>query len=217
MKKTLCVGLAIIMLLSAFSITALADNPEHDGIYDVTKSDNVTITFYDENNNVIKAANTQIDDKNTELYADAVKMELEISGATDQYELIIAQSEEGAPTADNIVYIDQTSPKDEKVTFMVYPSKLEGGKDYYIYLSTNAEGRKVIVSFKYYVSRMLGDVNGDGDINGKDALACLKHSVQLEILTGIDLKVADVNHDNEVNGKDALAILKHSVGLELIG
>ena len=216
MKRTICVGLAIIMLLSAFSITALADNPEQDGIYDVTKSNNVTIKFYDENNNGIEAANTQIDDNDTEFYADAVKMELEISGATDQYELIIAQSEEGAPTADNIVYIDQTSPEDNKVTFTVYPSKLEGGEDYYIYLSTNEKSREEIVSFKYYAARLKGDVNGDGIINPEDALSCLKHYVGIEILSGKSFKVGDTNGDGVVDPVDALSILKHYVGLEVL-
>ena len=57
-----------------------------------------------------------------------------------------------------------------------------------------------------------GDINGDGFINAKDALAVLKHAVGIEAVR--DAKMADVNHDGYINAKDALKILKVAIGLE---
>lgn len=59
-----------------------------------------------------------------------------------------------------------------------------------------------------------GDVNLDGHVNAKDAIAVLKHVVELEILTGKPLEMADVNGDGRVNAKDATAILKIVAGLD---
>lgn len=61
-------------------------------------------------------------------------------------------------------------------------------------------------------SVMLGDVNGDGEITSKDALAILKDSVGIEQLVFIK-EVADVNRDTNIDSKDALMILKHCVGI----
>lgn len=57
-----------------------------------------------------------------------------------------------------------------------------------------------------------GDINGDGYVNAKDALAVLKHAVGIEDVR--DTKMADVNHDGYINAKDALKILKVAIGLE---
>ena len=56
-----------------------------------------------------------------------------------------------------------------------------------------------------------GDMNNDGVMNAKDALAVLKHSAKLE--AGKNLAVADVNGDGIINAKDALIILKKAAGL----
>ncbi len=59
----------------------------------------------------------------------------------------------------------------------------------------------------------LGDVNGDGKLNAKDATAILKYIVgKLENpMENFDL-IADVNEDGKVNAKDATKILKTIVG-----
>ena len=59
-----------------------------------------------------------------------------------------------------------------------------------------------------------GDVNGDGEIDIKDALLTLRYSVQLEKkLYPNQLKAADVTGDTEINVVDALRILQKSVGI----
>ena len=62
------------------------------------------------------------------------------------------------------------------------------------------------------ITNDLGDVNNDSKINAKDALICLKISVNKYTPNENEKFAADVNKDNAINAKDALEILKHSVG-----
>ena len=57
-----------------------------------------------------------------------------------------------------------------------------------------------------------GDINGDGNINAKDALEALKSAVGKVKLNDAQKAAADVNGDGNVNAKDALEILKFAVG-----
>ncbi len=57
-----------------------------------------------------------------------------------------------------------------------------------------------------------GDVDGNGAINAKDALAVLKNAVGKQAFTADQQKAADVNADGRVDAKDALEILKKAVG-----
>ncbi len=66
-----------------------------------------------------------------------------------------------------------------------------------------------------YDSRLvLGDVNGDGRINARDARALLRYIAGLADENEIDLAAADYNSDGRVNARDARAILRHIAGLD---
>ena len=58
-----------------------------------------------------------------------------------------------------------------------------------------------------------GDVDGDGEINARDALLALQHSVQIKILEQEQFTAADVNRDSKVDAADALCMLQYSVGI----
>jgi len=60
-------------------------------------------------------------------------------------------------------------------------------------------------------SDLPGDMDNDGILNAKDALAILKDSVGVE--KGINPYVADINDDGFINARDAFEILKRSAGL----
>ena len=73
--------------------------------------------------------------------------------------------------------------------------------------------------FSYYVVTTataefeLGDVNGDGKLNIRDATAIQKHLAKIATLSDEVLPVADYNADGKVNVKDATTIQKKIAGL----
>lgn len=61
-------------------------------------------------------------------------------------------------------------------------------------------------------TRKLGDVNGDGVIDGFDMMAIKRHYLGGKQLTGIDFRAADVNKDGKADGFDMMAIKRHYLG-----
>ena len=85
-------------------------------------------------------------------------------------------------------------------------------------IDENGEANELTVYEKGEYAVMLGemsdrpgDMNSDGILNAKDALAVLKHSSKLE--KGENPAVSDVNGDGLINAKDALIILKKAAGI----
>lgn len=65
------------------------------------------------------------------------------------------------------------------------------------------------------ITYIYGDVNGNGQLEASDALAILKHVVQLTpISDDLTLTLADVNHDGTITATDALEVLKCVVKLQ---
>ena len=64
------------------------------------------------------------------------------------------------------------------------------------------------------IDRIMGDINGDKDVNSKDAVLLKKH---LAGYTGLafDTAAADVNGDGDVNSKDAVRLLRYLAGYEI--
>ena len=56
---------------------------------------------------------------------------------------------------------------------------------------------------------LIGDVNGDGKVNGKDWIRLYEHISETNELTGEELNRADVNGDGKVNGKDWIRLYEH--------
>ena len=63
-------------------------------------------------------------------------------------------------------------------------------------------------------NRLLGDVNGDGKVNVKDATLIQKAAAKITKLTDDENMRADVNGDSKVNVKDATAIQKFAAKIE---
>ncbi len=60
---------------------------------------------------------------------------------------------------------------------------------------------------------LLGDINGDGEVNSVDALLALRYNAgTVTDLTAQQLFQGDVNSDNTVNSVDALEILEYNAG-----
>lgn len=213
MRKYLKAILFLAAAVALMSVTALA--ADAGGIYNVTVEDayqetvKVTPLLPADDSPISPGASA--DGKITSgYYAGAVRVKVEYTGTTEKtaYYLILAQNAEGAPTAENIVYIDQATGS---ATFTVYPSSLTTGT-YYIYLSSTGSAKTQIASFKYYQPYTLGDVDGNKTVNIIDAAMTLNHTAQNITLTGNAFKAADVaDPRGTVNILDAAKILNYIV------
>lgn len=156
------------------------------------------------------------------LYEGAVKFTLTYTAAADSsnYLVLALSGTSAVPTESNIVYIDQTASTSSTVAFTVYPSTLQSGELYSVYLSSSAASGITtlakVASFRYYVPFTLGDVDDDGSITSDDALSTLKMAVGMDnngvAWTETQLLAADVDRDSQRTSDDALLILKRAVG-----
>lgn len=214
MRKFLRILLLTAVLAGALCVSALAAEPTEAGVYGMATETGITVTPQTAEGKAIDAS-TQGDYSG--YYAGAVKFGVEATGlkAGSQY-LLLMVSGDGAPGADNIVYIDQqAADANGTVAFTAYPQALGKGS-YRIFLlggeQTLSSGG-LAVSFQAYVPYTLGDVNDDGTIDSADALLVLKHSVHLLDLDAVQQLAANVNKDNTIDSSDALLILRYSVHL----
>ncbi len=66
---------------------------------------------------------------------------------------------------------------------------------------------------KEYTLIVIGDTNGDSNVNSQDAMEILKQSVNILNKTGVYSTAMDVNRDGKINSVDSMLVLKNSVGL----
>ncbi|MBO5364654.1 MAG: dockerin type I repeat-containing protein [Clostridia bacterium] len=81
-------------------------------------------------------------------------------------------------------------------------------------LGSNAESvtkaQAFIIDLSQFIDEgILGDANGDDDVNGLDAVAVQEYDLYGNALNRIDL--ADVNGDDDVNGLDAVALQEYDL------
>ena len=226
MKKILAIILAAAMLLSLFSIAALAaEAPSEGGIYDVTVAEGyaatATVTPLDETGAEVAKTSAEIDDAAVDFYANAVQLKIELTGVTvGNYYLVLAQNDDKTPNVENIVYIDQitatetTDATETTVTFRVFPNKLDSGVTYHVYLSSTENAREKLVSFKSYVAYTRGDVNVDGFVTLQDAIMVLKkiaNNLDPDLTPNQEL-AADADENGSIGVIDVLFILQYIAG-----
>ena len=210
MRKFLRILLLTAVLAGALCVSALAAEPTEAGVYGMTTETGITVTPQKADGTAIDAS-TQGDYSG--YYAGAVKFGVEATGLKvgSQY-LLLMVSGDGAPGADNIVYIDQqAADANGTVAFTAYPQALDKGS-YRIFLlggdQTLSSGG-LAASFQAYVPYTLGDVDNNGKIQAVDALAVLRHVAKIETLDDTASLAADVDCDGKVKAVDALAILRY--------
>lgn len=154
-------------------------------------------------------------------YADAAMVQVEVTDAVagNYYLVMVLSDNSGIPTEDNIVYIDQRTAEDTTVTFQVYPKELTVGQTYYVYISGSDRSLEKVGSYKAYstVPYVLGDANGDNEVDVLDAVKILKCIVGNDSFVGAQEKAADANEDGSVDVIDAVTILKYIVGNGTLG
>ena len=214
MRKFLRILLLTAVLAGALCVSALAAEPTEAGVYGMTTETGITVTPQTADGTEITKEDLGGD--YSDYYAGAVKFGVEATGlkAGSQY-LLLMVSGDGAPGADNIVYIDQqAADANGTVAFTAYPQALGKGS-YRIFLlggeQTLSSGPAA--SFQAYVPYTLGDVNDDTYINASDALQVLKFAAKLETPTETQALAANVNRDGYINASDALMILKYAAKL----
>ena len=213
MKKKLVSAVLAALMLAAFAVPVLgaANTPTgtDSGIYNL----NVTLSGAEVKPQVADAANGVYITAVNGFYAKAEKLYVSYTGAAEGYYLVLAQNSNAVPTADNIEYIDQESAGSSGVSFTVYPTSLENGKTYYIYIVGGSGGREQLASFDYYSGTssapyVLGDANGNGSVGADDALAVLQAVAHLRDLSGVNALAADVTGNGSIGADDALKILQ---------
>ena len=211
MRKVLRILLLTAVLAGALCVSALAAEPTEAGVYGMTTETGITVTSQKADGTAIDAS-TQGDYSG--YYAGAVKFGVEAKGLTagSQY-LLLMVSGDGAPGADNIVYIDQqAADANGTVAFTAYPQALGKGS-YRIFLLGGDQtlNSGPAASFQAYVPYTLGDVNDDGTIDSADALEALLFFVESKTPTETERLAADVNKDGTIDSYDALQMLRYFV------
>lgn len=154
-------------------------------------------------------------------YANANKFKLTCTGLSGQYSLVLLlkeganQSEgtKGVPTESNLQYIDQQNIK-PTTEFILFPKQMEKGT-YNVYVSTNSADLTKVASLEYGTEPeyTLGDANGDGVVNAKDAATILNYCIGQYTFKNNEKAAADVETPyGTVNSADAARILNYLVG-----
>lgn len=84
------------------------------------------------------------------------------------------------------------------------------------FVAKDAKGNTATKTLRYsigdpYSGKILGDANGDGRVDVKDATLVQKHVVKMAEISSENLAVADFNGDGKIDVKDASAIQKYVV------
>ena len=213
----------MLLLAGVFTVllcvSALAADPEVSGIYDVQTTSGVTVAP-----NGTKQESVAIGSSYTgDFYAGAEKMSVTLAtdAEDDAFYAIFVTTTQALPKEGNLVYIDQVKASGEKAFFeTVYPSKLENGKTYYVYITGGGrtfDADAPAATFKYFVPYTLGDANGDTEVDVTDAVKILKCIVGNDSFIGNQELAADANGDGSVDVTDAVTILKYIVGNGTLG
>jgi len=155
--------------------------------------------------------------KTAATYADGdVKFALTYSGAqANGMYLVLVLSEEGVPTASNILYVNQETAGGTSVSFdNVYPTNIQ---DSYIYLAgTGMAYTKLgkINANGAVSSGAKGDVNEDGVVDIVDLQRLFAHLNGSNLLT--NLLAGDVNGDGAVDIVDLQRLFAHLNGSNLL-
>lgn len=226
MKKIWKMLLLAATLTVVLSIGAFAAEV-NTGIYDVQSESGVTLTPQTAAGIAVEPGS--LDGIDGAYYANAERVEVKLSGATEgKFYLIVAMEDDNSsgpqyPTESNKpVYINQETAASGSVILNVYPSQMENGETYNVYVSSNdgsaAYGSyEKVASFKYHYAEAqapytLGDVNNDTKIDISDAALVLNHIVKNTVLTGTAFSAADVaDARGMLDISDAAKILNYIV------
>ena len=156
----------------------------------------------DENYTDINAKNivVTIEKANSEYISEPIAKELTYTG--EEQELIAqGRTEHGEIqySLDGIHYSSDVPKATEKGVYTIH-YKIIGDKNH---LDSSVKTITVEIGI------MLGDIDGDGKINARDAKLVMQHFTKKIILTEAQQKIADVSGDGKINARDAKLIMQY--------
>ena len=196
-RRILALFLAALTLLTLTTAALAAE--EANGAYNVQSKTGYTLRVDGAEND------------GSGFYANADTFTLTLNTAPAEQTLVYLVEGSGLPTEENLQYIDQSGTD---AAFTLKPKKLEAGKNYRVYVSTQNKAPTEAASFSYGAkpSYKLGDVNDDGTINVLDASALLNYLVDKRTFTENNRLAADVaNPKGTLNVLDASRLLNYLV------
>lgn len=211
------------VLMAALCATAWAAEATESGIYNVTPSNDSSVTITPNGTSTADVTVNGVAVTNFYAGADQLTVTVPANSGT-QYLVLALDGNSTTPTEQNIVYIDQTAGTDDRVSFTVYPKQLSSGT-YHIYVTSSEDAAgttlesKEVGSFQYYAAYTLGNVDEDvqGLINIRDVMAIINHMTKRAMLSDTQILAADINKDNLVNVNDIMAIINHITKRVTIG
>ena len=135
MKKWLKQSLLLCLLAVLLSSSVFAADTE-SGICDLNSHNGYQLT----------ADGTPVDVDGKRVYPGTQTLSLTCENPAAGENLLLVQTDTGAPTEQNLVYIDQQTGSAD---FEIYPSSLADGVTYYVYVS-NDTGKTLAGTFSYY-------------------------------------------------------------------
>lgn len=217
MKKrisTLALSLAIIMLLSTVSTSALAatGNSHDRGVYSISVKSGYMLTPLTKDGANAESSPGKLEAGGSGvIYKDVEKFKFTFSGkASTQYIVFLLSGGTQVPTESNIRYINQYTGA-STVECVLYPDKLEPGA-YSVCVSGGGTYEKNVATFivagKWTESDVIpGDVDGNGVVNSIDALQTLQIAAETISPTESQRLAADVDGTRGITSLDALKIL----------
>lgn len=177
------------------------------------KASNVTLKAEDANKSEV-AEGSATTDQATNVLPNTVQVGMNVTDAKSgkQYLAVVLKDNSGAPTVDNIVYIDQVGCTTAgSAEFHLYPSSLSSGTTYHIFLSSDEETGGALTevgNFDYYAPYKLGCVDPDDEITATDAQWVLQMVAQRREASEMQKLAADVDKDGDVTATDAQWLLQ---------
>lgn len=190
-------------------VTLVRGDVVYTAVYDKAFID-YTIVFKNEDGTVISEAKYH--------YGDTVTLPAEPTKPADEqytYSFEIWVPNISSVTG-NATYtaVYKATPKTEQ-TVEVSLDTANGGQNGETTILIPSDGKSTLSKISSTTAApdyILGDITGDGDIDGRDYIVVKKYVLGTADLTDRQLEIADINGDGEVDGIDYLLIKKHVLG-----
>ena len=148
-----------------------------------------------------------------ESYTEEASVSLKADWEQIKYSVIYdANGGSNAPESQEKIYgtelvLSSDVPEREDYIFLGWSTSADDVSAEYQPGDSYEEEKELTLYALWEQDRLPGDVNGDGNVDGKDALRLLRYMADVPV--NIVEKNADVTGDGVVNGKDTLRLLKY--------